>query len=379
MAWLVILGWAFLVLAVAGTLYTLLSALLAGPALRGGPVPPVRPVPVTVLKPLHGAEPGLVENLETVLAQDYAAPVQVLFGVQDEGDPAIPLIRDLIARHPGKDLQLVVESGLHGTNRKVSNLINMAAHARHDILVLSDSDIAVPKDWLSRVAAALSVPGVGGVTCFYSGMALTSVWSKLSAMGISYQFLPNAIAGFRFGLARPCFGSTIAFTRQTLERIGGFAAFASFLADDYELGRAIRGLGLEMVLPPFTVGHLCTEASATTLLRHELRWNRTIRSIDFAGHLGSGLTHIVALALIAAILLGFSPISLGVLVVSIVARFVLKAHMDRLVSAPAGPYWLLPLRDAVSFLVYLCSFFGRSVDWRGEQFVVQPSGALSQS
>ncbi|MBN9593457.1 MAG: hypothetical protein J0I02_14620, partial [Alphaproteobacteria bacterium] len=163
------------------------------------------------------------------------------------------------------------------------------------------------------------------------------------------------------------------------ERIGGFAAFASFLADDYELGRAIRGLGLEMVLPPFTVGHLCTEASATTLLRHELRWNRTIRSIDFAGHLGSGLTHIVALALIAAILLGFSPISLGVLVVSIVARFVLKAHMDRLVSAPAGPYWLLPLRDAVSFLVYLCSFFGRSVDWRGEQFVVQPSGALSQS
>jgi ceramide glucosyltransferase len=114
-------------------------------------------------------------------------------------------------------------------------------------------------------------------------------------------------------------------------------------------------------------------------LRHELRWNRTIRSIDFAGHLGSGLTHIVALALIAAILLGFSPISLGVLVTSIAARFVLKARMDRLVSAPAGPYWLLPLRDAVSCLVYLCSFFGRSVDWRGEQFVVQPSGALSQS
>jgi ceramide glucosyltransferase len=255
----------------------------------------------------------------------------------------------------------------------------MFPRARHDVLILSDSDIAVPRHWLKTVIGTLQQPGVGAVTCLYIGKPLDNLWSKLAAMGISYQFLPNVVVGTQASLAAPCFGSTIAFTRKTLEEIGGFHAFTGFLADDYEIGRAVREKGYTLALPHIVVDHTCSEQSLGELIRHELRWNRTIRSINPSGHIGSGAIHALPLAFIAALLLGFGPISLGVLAAAFLARAVLKLRIDNLVGVKAGPLWLLPLRDTISFVVFLGSLFGSSIHWRGERFDMHASGGFSQS
>ena len=198
---------------------------------------------VTILKPLHGLEPNLYANLAGFCAQDYPSPVQIVFGVDDPADPAIAVVRKLIADFPDRDLTLVINARRHGENRKVSNLINMARQALHEVLVVSDSDIVVAPDYLDHIVAALAQPGVGLVTCLYRGAAAAGIWSRLSAAAIDYHFLPNVLVGLKLGLAAPCFGSTIALRRKTLAEIGGFEAVADQLADDYALGALVRRAG----------------------------------------------------------------------------------------------------------------------------------------
>lgn len=379
MHWFHLLGVFTAALGLFGAVYALIAAAAAKRAL-GTPAPAPQRVPsVTLLKPLHSDEPRLAENLESFFVQDYPGAVQIVFGVQNAADPAIGTVRALKAKHPDLDMELVIDARLFGANRKISNLINMMPRARHDVLILSDSDIAVPRHWLKTVIGTLEQPGVGAVTCLYIGKPLGSLWSKLAAMGISYQFLPNVIVGTQASLAAPCFGSTIAFTRRTLEEIGGFQAFSGFLADDYEIGRAVREKGYTLELPHIVVDHICSEQSLGELIRHELRWNRTIRSINLSGHIGSGAIHALPLAFIAAVLLDFGPVSLGVLAAAFVARAALKLRIDNLVGATAGPLWLLPLRDTISFVVFLGSLFGSSIHWRGERFDMHASGGFSQS
>jgi ceramide glucosyltransferase len=379
MHWYHLFGVCTAALGLSGVIYALIAAPAASRALRVRPAAASSLPPVTLLKPLHSDEPKLAENLESFFVQDYPAPVQIVFGVQNAADPAIAVVRALQRKYPDLDMELVIDARLFGANRKISNLINMFPRARHDMLILSDSDIAVPPAWLKTVIGTLQQPGVGAVTCLYTGKPLDTLWSKLAAMGISYQFLPNVVVGTQASLAAPCFGSTIAFTRQTLEEIGGFQAFTGFLADDYEIGRAVRARGYTLALPPIVVDHVCSEQSFGALIRHELRWNRTIRSINPAGHIGSGAIHALPLALVAAILLRFGPVSLCVLAAAIAARAILKLRIDSLVGASAGPIWLLPLRDTISFIVFLGSLFGSSVHWRGERFDMESSGGFSQS
>ena len=241
------IGWVLASIAMVGTGYALLSAVLVGRFMQEAPGAAAASPAVTILKPLHQGEPDLLQNLETFFAQDYAGPVQILFGVHDEADPAIEIVRALQAKYPHSDTAIVADTALYGANAKISNLINMLPAARHDTLVLSDSDIAVGPKWLTQVTAALARPGVGIVTCLYTGEPAKDghrLWSSLAAMGTSYTFLPNAVLGTSLGLAAPCFGSTIALKRETLDEVGGFAAFADQLADDYEMGRAVRGTGL---------------------------------------------------------------------------------------------------------------------------------------
>ena len=379
MYWLHLLGVFTAALGLFGAVYALIAAAAAARAL-GTPAPaPLRLPSVTLLKPLHSDEPWLAQNLESFFVQDYPGAVQIVFGVQNAADPAIATVRALQAKHPDLDMELVIDARLFGANRKISNLINMFPRARHDVLILSDSDIAVPRHWLKTVIGTLQQPGVGAVTCLYIGKPLDNLWSKLAAMGISYQFLPNVVVGTQASLAAPCFGSTIAFTRKTLEEIGGFHAFTGFLADDYEIGRAVREKGYTLALPHIVVDHTCSEQSLGELIRHELRWNRTIRSINPSGHIGSGAIHALPLAFIAALLLGFGPVSLSVLAAAFLARAVLKLRIDNLVGVKAGPLWLLPLRDTISFVVFLGSLFGSSIHWRGERFDMHASGGFSQS
>jgi ceramide glucosyltransferase len=371
-------GWLLAGLALCGAGYALMAALVAGRFMRPANPGHRADAPVTILKPLYLGEPGLQENLESFFDQDFNAPVQIVFGVHDEADPAIAIVRALQEKYPGADTCIVADSALYGANAKVSNLINMIPAARHDILVLSDSDIRVPRNWLHEVAGALSRPEVGVVTCLYKGEAgAKGLWPRLAAMGTSYDFLPNVITGVSLGLAEPCMGSTVALRRDVLDRIGGFAAFADYLADDYEMGRAVRRLGLRLAIPALGVSHSTTEASLAELLQHELRWTRTIRRINPAGHIGSIITFALPLALMAAILLDFRPASLFVLAIALGGRLFLKYRMDRIFATWAGPFWLLPARDLLSFAVFVASLWGETVHWRGVRLSVEPGGVIS--
>jgi len=376
-----ILGYLFLALAGVGTLYALTAAVLVTRFMaRPSPAPTTHPA-VSLLKPLSGAEPGLDDALTSFAALAYTGPIQIVFGVHAPEDPAADAVRRLQAAHPALDITLVADPRLAGGNRKISNVINMMAAARHDVLVLSDSDITVAPDYLTRITAALAQPGVGVVTCLYTGTGVGGIWSRLSAMAVSYQFLPNAVLGSSLGLAQPCFGSTIALTRQTLAAMGGFEAFADLLADDFEIGRAARKLGLTIAIPPMSVSHCCAEASAGELFDHEIRWGRTIRLIEGAGYIGSVVTYALPLALIAMALLGPTPAAVAGIIAALAARLVLKLQVDAATGAAEGHMaangWLLPARDVLSFVVFLASFASNSVSWRGRRFRVQPDGVLT--
>jgi ceramide glucosyltransferase len=370
-------GWFLLLIALCGAAYAVAAAVSAARLLTGaGDPPPNAPPPVTILKPLSGAEPELEEALASALTQDYAGPVQMVCGLADADDPAVGAVERLKRRFPDRDIALVVDPAVHGANRKVSNLINMLGLAKHDTLVLADSDIAVPPGWLGAVVDALCQPGIGAVSCLYAGEG-QGRWAQLAAMGIGYQFLPNAAFGTATGLAHPCFGSTIALRRQTLDEIGGFATFRDCLADDYEIGRAVRAKGYGLAYPPLTVRHICTERSLRELWTHELRWARTIRTVDPVGHFGSAVTHAVPLGLLGAVL-AFSLPGVAVLATVLAARLFLKSRIDHIAGVRAGPAWLLPVRDVLSFGVFLASLAGRRVAWRGDRLSIGERGRIGK-
>jgi ceramide glucosyltransferase len=374
------LGGFLALVALCGAAYAILSA-FAFNRFMGRPAPRHHAAaPVTILKPLHLSDPGLNDNLESFFTQNFVAPVQIVFGVHDKSDPALPVVHALQAKYPRFDVSIVADASRYGGNAKVSNLINMLPAARYDILVLSDSDIRVPPHWLSEVTTALAQPRVGLVTCLYQGVAgRAGLWPKLAAMGSTYEFLPNAVTGMSLGLAEPCMGSTIAMTRAVLTRIGGFHAFADHLADDYEMGRAVRGLGLRLAVPAMGVSHCAVDESAKELFRHELRWTRTIRRINPLGHAGSIVTFALPLALMAAVLLDFSLPSLVVLGIALGARQFLKYRIDRILGTRTGPGWLLPVRDILSFVVFVASLFGETVHWRDTRLTVAPDGVILPS
>lgn len=346
---------------------------------RGETGPADAPMPaIALLRPLHGNEPDLCETLRSGITQDYPGRVTHVFGVADAGDPAIRVVERLARDHPEAEIVPVVEPRLHGANRKVSNLINMLGKVESEILVFADSDIRVAPDYLRRLAAALAVPGTGAVSCLYRGRAVVAgPWARLSALAIDAHFLQNSAFGIAFGLAEPCFGSTIALKRETLARAGGLAAIADQLADDYALGRAVRSLGLRVDFAPFLVDHNCVHSRPGELLAHDLRWARTIRALDPAGHAGTLLTFAVPHALFAIIASGGAWPFLGFAAGIIAARLGLfRLAADRH-GLPCDRIWLLPIRDVLSYGTVLASLFGRHVAWRGARFEVASSGAMT--
>ena len=347
-------------LACAGVVYQLVTAVTAGraaPAAAPSGVPPA----VTVLKPLHGDEPRLADNLATFRHQDYPAPVQIVGGVQDADDAAIAVA--------GGALELVVDGTRHGRNAKISNLINMMAAAKHDVLVLSDSDMAVAPDYLRQVVAALQQPGVGAVTCFYCGRGDAGAWSRLAALGIDTGYLPSGLFATRLGLAQPCMGSTIALTRATLDRIGGFAQVADVLADDYALGEAVRGLGLRVAVAPPILVHACAEDSFAAVVAHELRWNVTIFRLQPLGFIGLALLNPLPIALLG----GWWPM----IVAALAARLAVALRVRRLAGGSPAPLWWLPARDLLGFALFVLTFARKSVDWRGARLGVTAAGGLT--
>jgi ceramide glucosyltransferase len=370
---LIALAWLLCAASAAGSLYLLCAGVAVRRfAARAQPPAPLA-APVSILKPLCGEDAGLYGNLESFCCQDYPQ-WQVVFGVQDSGDAAIPVVRRLIAAHPEADLVLVVEPSRRDGNLKVANLQNMLPKARHDVIVIADSDMHVRPDYLAEVTAPLVDRSTGLVTCLYRGISAGGLWSQLACLNINHGFLPQALVAAAVGERNGCFGATIALRRDTLDAVGGLSAIAHSLADDHALGAAVRRLGLGVVLSAHVVDNVVAEPSLAALFRHELRWSRTIRAIAPAGFAGSILTQPMVLALLA--LVAAPRPAAAVLALALVSRAAMVRMIDSALRLPATPLWLMPLRDLLSFAVFIASFLSRTVAWRDRTFRIGRDGQL---
>jgi ceramide glucosyltransferase len=332
---------------------------------------------VTLLKPLHGAEPELEQNLASFCTQDYPAPVEIVCGVESAADPATAIMQRLRENFPDREIKLATASKPAGGNPKIANVLNMLPLSRYKIQILSDSDMRVGPHYVRDVISSLQQPEVGAVTCLYRGHGVSGFWSRLAAAAVDHHFLPGVLVALRFGLAQPCFGSTIALRNETLQRIGGFESVADTLADDYAIGDAVRRLGLKVAVPPFTVLHTFSERSFSDLLAHELRWAHTIRGIDPKGYAASIVTHPLPFAIAAVLLSGFSTISLLILAATLACRVFVPIQIGRLPGERQRSAWLSPLRDLMSFAVFVASFVPAPVDWRGRRYRVGSDGRIT--
>ena len=384
------IGIAFAVLAAIGVGYQLYAAWAIARFFAAAPVPCDSAPAVSLLKPLHGAEPQLAANLASFLATDqdapnqhgpdHRAPVQMVCGVNTPDDAALPAVAALIATHPGADIAVSTHAPALGANGKISNLAAMVPLANHDILILSDSDMAVSPDYLPKVLGALMQPGVGAVSCLYVGRGDAGVWSRIGAAIITTQSAPNIIVSLVGGMARPCMGSTIAMRRETLEAIGGFGRFADMLADDYAIGETVAALGLAVAVPPLLLEHAGAEETPGELWRHFLRWAVTVRDLRPAGHVGSLVTHPLPLALFATAFsenAGPRLVCAMLVFAALAARFKVARAMDRASGKTGTPLWCIAVGDMLGFMVYGASLFARKIEWRGTRLSLTTPGRIS--
>ncbi|MBM3571317.1 MAG: glycosyltransferase [Alphaproteobacteria bacterium] len=364
------------VISLVGSAYALISISAARRFLAAPRQAPGARPPVTILKPLHGGEPRLLDNLRSFCTQDYPS-VQIVFGVARADDPAIAAVEALKSTLPDADITLVVDGRRHGANGKINNLINMLPAAKHDILVLADSDMAAGPGYLDAIVADLQADADGVVTCLYVARPIANIWARLGAMHVSHGFLPAVLVGRMLGAAPGCFGATIALRRATLNAVGGFEAFRDVLAEDNAMGAAVRQRGGAICLSPEIVTTTVAESGFRSLIRHELRWMRTIRTIAPAGLAGTAVTYPVAWALLTMLAAGITSLSAAILAIALAARFLVSWTIDRVFGLEGSPYWLVPVRDVLSFGVLIAAFCGNRVAWRDQEFGVGPDGRLT--
>jgi ceramide glucosyltransferase len=336
--------------------------------------------PVTILKPLCGAEPGLYENLRSFCEQHYPE-FQIVFGVRDPRDPALGVVKRLQAEFPALRIDMVVDPRQHGSNRKVSNLINMMAAARHDTLLMADSDAQVAPDYLAAVTAPLLDPRVGLVTCSYQGIPTQQIWSRLGAMYINEWYMPSVLLARLFGHDGFASGQTLCIRRDTLQAIGGFEATADHLAEDNRLGELVRGLGMRIALSSHQLQAEHHEPSLQLLIRHELRWLRTIQVLRPRSFRFLFVTFSLPLALLGLGLAvgepGFATVAWTLFTAAVVARLALH-FVHRLAGNRhlLADIWLLPVRDLLLCWVWCRSFFSSRITWRGSEFHLSADGTM---
>ncbi len=345
---------------VIGTMLISRFAAQPAPALRAAP-------PVSLLKPLCGVEPLTEIALESFFLIEYPQ-YQLVFGVQNPADPVLDIVAALRARYPDREVALVVDPTLHGSNRKISNLINMLPAARHDTLVMSDADIHVPPYFLNRVVAALLEPGVGLVTTLYTALAGTpNLATVMGANQINYNFLPGALLARKLG-REDCLGVTMALTKRVLAEAGGLQAVANHLGDDQILGRLVRAKGYALTLAQVIPATTVPEANFEALLRHELRWARTIRALVPIPYAASVLQISLFWALLVVVMTHGTFWAWMLFFAVLLTRYSLARRIDATLGlAKAGEAWLFLVRDVVSAIIYVASFCGNNVDWRGQR------------
>jgi ceramide glucosyltransferase len=373
-----ILGVATLVLAAAYTLLALVAVLVWGR--RKAAEAALKLPPVTILKPLCGAEPGLYENLRTFCLQDYPQ-FQIVFGISEDTDPALAVVTRLVREFPALAIAVVVNPQQHGHNRKISSLINMLEHADHDMLVMADSDAFVRPDYLTSVTTPLLDRKVGLVTCLYHGEPTRPVWSRLGAMYINEWYMPSVLLAWLFGHQNYVSGQTLCMRRDTLEAIGGLRGIADHLADDYELGQQVRRLGLRIVLSTYMLKAEHHEPTLQSLVGHELRWMRTLCVLKPRSFRFIFFTFSLPLALLGLLLVFpesyFITVALPLFQVTVAARLALHLeHRIRDRRPLFADLWLLPARDLLICWVWCRTFFTSRFTWRGSDFHVGADGIM---
>jgi ceramide glucosyltransferase len=327
--------------------------------------------PISILKPLKGTDPEIYQSFRSHCLQDYP-DYEIIFGVSDPDDPAIESVKALQREFPDRRIQLVDSPKILGANVKVSNLAQMLAEARYDYLIVNDSDIRVESDYLRRVTAPLADLRVGLVTCLYRGVPAPTLGSRLEALGISTDFCPSVLAawqlegGIRFGL-----GSTLGFRRAELDKIGGFISFVDYLADDYELGKRIAGLGLSVKLSSVAVETYLPSYRLREFFAHQLRWARGVRDARAAGYLGLIFTFGLFWALLAFAASRGALWACGLLALTLFLRLAVALVVGRRVLQDRqilNDVWLIPLRDLLAVAVWTVSLGGHTVIWRGDRF-----------
>jgi ceramide glucosyltransferase len=339
--------------------------------LKQTPLPESELPPVSILKPLKGVDPEIWESFCSHCEQNYPE-FQVIFGVSDPDDPAVEVVRKLQTKYPNRKIELIVCDRVLGANIKVSNLVQMLPAARHELLLVNDSDIRVPSDYLRKAITPLRDASVGLVTCLYRGVASPTLGARLEALGISTDFVPGVLSarflekGLHFGL-----GSTLAFRRRDLEAIGGFEALLDYLADDYELGRRIASTGKKVELSAATVVTFLPAYTLRQFFRHQLRGSRTIRDARRWGYAGLLFTFGLPWALVTLLAARGAPWAWILFALTFAARMavgfvaaIVVLHDDQFFRY----ILLLPLRDLIAPLVWVASFMGNRIHWRGDVF-----------
>jgi ceramide glucosyltransferase len=373
------------VMAVAGTGYFLAAMIgaLTFLAARRAPLPPFAPG-VSVLKSLKGLDLGMTEAFRSHCAQSYAGEFEMLFGIGNLSDPAVTAVERLQQEFPLHSIQLIHCPARLGTNGKVSTLAQLVPRARHDFLLINDSDITVSSRYLARVMAHFAPPPahsgkppapVGLVTTLYRGRPHGTLPSRLEALGIATDFQPGVLlskmieGGIHYGL-----GSTLAVSRQALNQIGGLEAMVDHLADDYELGARIDRAGYRIALSSDVVETAIPAYTWRGFFDHQLRWARTVRDARPWGYAGLIFTHGLAWAMLNVVASGLSPLSLWLLGLSFFLRLTLAMTVGVQVLGDhqvLPSLWLLPLRDLIAMGIWVAGFAGNTIVWRGERFLLK--------
>lgn len=326
--------------------------------------------PVSILKPVRGLDEDFAEAIRSHAVQDYPE-FEILFGVASLDDPAVPHIRRLIAEHPGRSIRLI-HSTTPAPNGKVGVLIDLAREARHGILLVNDSDISVPPDYLRRVAAPLRIPDCGLVTCIYRAAA-SSLAGRWEAFGIAADFIPSTLVAPLVGIREFGLGSTLVFRREDLTAIGGFEQIGEYIADDYQLAKRITGLGKRACLSEVIVETHLSDPDWRAVWRHQVRWARTIRVSRGDGYAGLPVTHAgvwAALCIVAGLPAYAAALLLLRVAMALGGALMLGDPRSALLS-PLAPVW-----DLWAFAVWVAGWSGREVEWRGGRSVLTPDGRL---
>ena len=366
---------ALLVLAAAPLVYYLVAILAAVRFFRrerARRLPEFAP-PVSLLKPVHGVDFASRINFESFCVQNYQE-YEILFCVNDVDDPAVPLLRQAIRDFPQCSIRILSNAPKVGSNQKVNNLILLAREAKHEIVVQSDGDVMVSPNYLKNVVAEFADPAVGVVSCFYRGVAEKNFWAEVEAVGAASDFFAGALVANLPGRVTFALGASVATTKTWLAKIGGYEALADLLADDYEIGNRVHKAGGKVLLSREAVWTMYPVQTLRSFWQHQVRWARTVRLVRPASFFGLVVTHGLPWCLLAAVVAPTASIGAGFVAAYLVLRLVMAwvvgvwGVQDEVLLRKL---WLVPVRDAIHFAVWVAGFTSNRVTWGGVEYAIE--------